>query len=164
MISNLQPYRVARIITRLGVGGAERYVCSLTEQLDRRKFESWLLCGRAGGNERQWSELARESGIEPIYISQLKRELGLSDLGAVVRIGHLLRTIRPAIVETHTAKAGTLGRIGALLAFGRASERPRLIHTFHGHVFQGYFNSVASAGFIAVERQIARFTDMIITV
>jgi len=164
MVTKLSPHRIARIITRLGVGGAERYVCSLTEQLDRQHYESWLLCGRVGSDERQWSELARESGVQPVYIDHLRREPGPADFRAIVSIRRLLRTIRPAIVETHTAKAGTLGRIGALLAFGAAAETPRLIHTFHGHVFQGYFNGPVSTVLIAIERQLARFTDIIVTV
>ncbi len=158
------PYRVARVITRLGVGGSERYVCSLTAHMDRREFRSWLVCGQVSANERQWSELANEAGIQPIRINQLRRGFGPWDAAAALRMIRLFRSLRPAIVETHTAKAGALGRIAALLAFGRTRERPRLIHTFHGHVFKGHFSGAASKGFIAIERWLAHFTDMIIAV
>ncbi len=158
------PHRIVRIITRLSVGGAERYVCSLTGRLDRRKFLSELICGKGDANEREWLELAAEEGIMPIYVPEMRRGIGPRDAVAMIKIARLLRELKPAIVETHTAKAGALGRISALLAFGRSDDRPRLIHTFHGHVFGGYFKGATTTGFIAIERALARFTDLIVTV
>ena len=105
-------HRIVRIITRLGVGGAERYVCSLSGHVNREKFASTLICGRPGSNERQWSELAAEARIEPIYLNEMRRGVGAPDALAIFKLARLLRELRPAIVETHTAKAGALGRIG----------------------------------------------------
>ncbi len=157
-------YRIVRIITRLGVGGAERYVCSLNAHVNRKKFAGTLICGRAGTNERQWSELAAEAQVQPIYLNEMQRGVGLRDALAAFKLARLLRELRPAIVETHTAKAGALGRIGTLLAFGRSPQRPRLIHTFHGHVFRGHFSWPANRGFLAIERMLARLNDVIVTV
>lgn len=160
----MTPIRVARIITRLDLSGPARHVCSLTADLNRRKFQSWLICGRARQNERHASEMAAESGIEPIYIDQLRRGPGPWDLSAALKISRELDRIRPRIIATHTAKAGALGRAAALLRFGRGEERPRVVHTFHGHVFRGYFNEPVTRAFIAIERQLAKFTDVIVTV
>lgn len=158
------PIRIARIVTRLDVSGPARHVCSLTTQLDPRKFQSWLICGRAEKTEREGFEIASEAEVSPIYVNQLRRGLGLRDLGASLQINRLLKTIKPQLVATHTAKAGALGRTIAFLRAAVSHERIRLVHTFHGHVFHSYFNSPATRALIAVERYLARRTDMIITV
>jgi glycosyltransferase involved in cell wall biosynthesis len=73
----------------------------------------------------------------------------------------LIRRFRPHIVHTHTAKAGILGRVAAVL-----SQRPRpiIVHTYHGHVLEGYFGRGVSAVFRFLERQVARFSDCLIGV
>jgi glycosyltransferase involved in cell wall biosynthesis len=161
---NPTPIRIARIVSRLAVGGAARHVCCLTAQLDPLKFRSWLICGRPDNGERDGFEIAAGAGVTPIYIDQLKRKLGFSDLTASFKLNRLLGTIKPQIIETHTAKAGAVGRGTALLRFLATRERPRLIHVFHGHVFHDYFNAPVTKAFIALERQLANLTDMIITV
>jgi glycosyltransferase involved in cell wall biosynthesis len=70
-----------------------------------------------------------------------------------------MRQMRPQIVHTHTAKAGTLGRLAARLA-----GVPVVIHTYHGHVFQGYFSPVRTRFFLTIERVLARWTDRLLTV
>jgi glycosyltransferase involved in cell wall biosynthesis len=76
----------------------------------------------------------------------------------------LLRHDRPDIVHTHAAKAGTLGRMAALMAFPRRSHRPHLVHTFHGHSLTGYFSSRTAAFYRAIELWLARRTDVLIAV
>ncbi len=164
MIANSKPIRIARIITRFGVGGVERHVSTLTANLDRTKFHSWLITGRAEQNERECMELAAEAGIEPVIIQRMRRRLSLWDVSASVALYSTLSRIRPQIVETHQSKAGALGRTMARLSFHPLRPKPVLIHTFHGHQFQGYFKNSVSRVFVAVERRLARFTDMIITV
>jgi len=158
------PVRIARIVGRLAIGGPARHVCSLTTGLDRQKYQSWLICGRAEKTEREAIEIAADAGVKPIYVNQLKRGLGVSDLGASIKINGLLATIRPQIVATHTAKAGALGRMVALLRLTAKNEQVRLIHTFHGHTFHDYFSTGVTKAFVAIERYLASFTDMIIAV
>src|SRR5262249_41258053 len=62
-------------------------------------------------------------------------------------------------VHTHTAKAGTLGRVAALLA-----RVPVVVHTYHGHVFRGYFSDATTRLFVTIERWLGRRTDRLITV
>lgn len=163
-VSTLVPTKVARIITRLDLSGPARHVCSLTADLDRSKFASWLICGRAAENEHDGSAIAAEAGIWPIYVDDLRRGLGWHDLNACATINRLLARIDPAIVATHTAKAGALGRAVGLWRCLARSERVRLVHTFHGHVFHHYFSSPVTRTFVAIERGLARLTDMIVTV
>lgn len=159
-----KPVRIARIITRLGVGGVERHVCSLTANLNREKFESWLISGRPEKSEREWVEFAAEAGVEPVFINQLRRKLGFWDLSASFKLDRLLTRIQPHIVETHQSKAGALARAIVGLKSRANGPRPRLVHTFHGHQFQGHFKSPATRAFLAIERRLARLTDLIITV
>jgi len=158
------PIKIARIITRLDLSGPARHVCSLTADLDHTKFASWLICGRAAENEHDGSAIAAEAGITPIYVDALRRAPGCQDLSTCATISRLLGRIDPAIVATHTAKAGALGRAAGLWRSLRRRERVRLVHTFHGHVFHHYFSSPATRAIVAIERILASFTDMIVTV
>jgi glycosyltransferase involved in cell wall biosynthesis len=62
-------------------------------------------------------------------------------------------------VHTHASKAGALGRRAA-----RAVPRAGIVHTFHGHVLEGYFPKTMSKGLVAFERRLARRTDRIVAV
>jgi glycosyltransferase involved in cell wall biosynthesis len=83
----------------------------------------------------------------------------LRDLAAVWQAYRLMRRERPAIVHTHTAKAGMVGRVAAY-----AARVPFVVHTFHGNSMSGYFSPVASAIMRGIERVLARFTDRICVV
>jgi hypothetical protein len=64
------------------------------------------------------------------------------------------------------AKAGAVGRTAALLYNATAGRRApaRLVHTYHGHVLDGYFSTLAARGFTAMERILGRRTDALIAV
>ena len=158
------PVRIARIITRLGVGGAERYVCALTAHLDPKAYRSWLISGQVQAAERECSEFLSEANVQPIYIKDIRRGLGFRDLKAAVTLSRLLESIKPQIVETHTAKAGALGRLVTRMRWFNRRHQPRLIHTFHGHVFDKYFSGPVAGAFIGIERFLAHFTDLVVTV
>ena len=81
---------------------------------------------------------------------------------AAVKLARLIRRERPRILHTHTAKAGAVGRLAALLA-GEARP-PIVVHTFHGHVLRGYFDPVRSAVFRLLERWLARLSTALVAV
>jgi glycosyltransferase involved in cell wall biosynthesis len=89
--------------------------------------------------------------------------VGWRDVIALGRMVRLLRREQPDLIHTHAAKAGTLGRAAALVAFP-FGRRPALVHTFHGHSLTGYFSSRRNAVFLRVERWLARRTDRLIAV
>jgi glycosyltransferase involved in cell wall biosynthesis len=109
-------------------------------------------------------ELASSLGVRPLVVPWLRRNPGWRDAPALASLARVLRRERPQLVHTHAAKAGTLGRVAALLAFPRAASRPILVHTYHGHSLSGYFAPRTTAVYRAIERFLARFTDRLIAV
>lgn len=151
--------RVVRIIARLNVGGPSWHVVLLTAGT-RQTFPTTLAVGSVGAGERDMAAIAEARGVPLTRIRGLGREPTLlGDLGALWALWRLLRRERPSIVHTHTAKAGTLGRIAALLA-----GVPIRVHTFHGHVFHGYFGRLRTWLYLTIERVLARVTTRVIAI
>jgi glycosyltransferase involved in cell wall biosynthesis len=164
--------KVLRIIARLNVGGPARHVVWLTQALQDEEFESKLIAGTVPEGEEDMAYFAAEHGVEPIYIEEMSRELSLKDIVSLWKVYNAISRERPDIIHTHTAKAGTVGRVAAFLyrwltwrtLIGK--PRPvRVVHTFHGHVFHGYYGKRKSRLFIFIERVLARLaTDKIIVI
>src|SRR5438874_6109018 len=154
--------RIARVIARLNVGGPARHVAWLTAALNDEEDESILVTGRIAPGEDDMSAFARSLGVEPIVIDDMSRALSWRDALVIWRLFRIFRRFRPDIIHTHTAKAGTTGRIAGLLYRWTTRRRVRLVHTFHGHVFHGYYGRTLTAVFLAVERALARVTDAIV--
>lgn len=152
--------KILRIIARLNVGGPAIHTILLTEALNDDRFESILVTGQVDNSEKDMAYLARERGINPVVIPELGRNINpIKDLIALWKIYRLIRREKPDVVHTHTAKAGALGRISAILA-----GVPIRIHTFHGNIFQGYFSKFRVNLFIFIEKVLAYFTTYIVVV
>jgi len=158
-----EPIRVLRVIARLNVGGPALHVSYLSSELDKIGYETTLVAGRVGEGEGSMEYVAREHGVEPVFLPELQREIApVADAHAVRAVVRMIRQLKPHILHTHTAKAGAVGRTAALLA-GR--DRPRVVvHTFHGHVLRGYFDPAKTQMFRTVEKSLARSTDALIAV
>jgi glycosyltransferase involved in cell wall biosynthesis len=160
MESVAEQIRVCRIIARLNVGGPAIHTVLLTKLLDPERFSSLLVTGQVSASEGDMRYFAEEKGVAPCIIPELGREIQWrDDVVAFWKLYRLLRTQRPTIVHTHTAKAGMLGRVAAKLA-----GVPIIIHTFHGHVFHSYFSPAKTRVFLQIERTLATYTQAIITV
>jgi glycosyltransferase involved in cell wall biosynthesis len=147
-----------RVIARLNVGGPAIHTILLTERMQALGFETTLVTGVAGPSEGDMLELAAAKGVRPVVLPTLGRELSLAnDLRTLLDLYRQMRRERPDVVHTHTAKAGTVGRIAARLA-----RVPVVVHTFHGHVLRGYFGAAKTRLFIEIERSLARVTDRIL--
>ncbi|MEW6581538.1 MAG: glycosyltransferase [Actinomycetota bacterium] len=157
------PRRVLRVIARLNIGGPAIQAITLSTELEREGFTTTLVRGREAEREGTMDDLAAELGVRPLLLPSLGREVSpLRDLRAAAAVRRIIRRERPDVLHTHTAKAGTVGRLAALAA-GR--RRPRLVvHTFHGHVLSGYFTPRAAAFFAGIERFLARRTDVLVAV
>jgi glycosyltransferase involved in cell wall biosynthesis len=105
-------------------------------------------------------DLASRMGVVCTSMPGLGREVRpWRDLQALVGLYRMMRSFRPQIVHTHTAKAGMLGRIAA-----RAAGVPVVVHTFHGHVLRGYFGRLTTAFYRAVERRLGASSDALVAV
>lgn len=164
--------KILRIIARLNVGGPARHVVWLTQELQDHEFQSDLITGTVPKGEEDMSYLATEAGISPIFIEEMSRELSLKDIISLFKIFRVMQRLKPDIVHTHTAKAGTVGRTAAFIyrwftwrtLIGRP-RRLKVVHTFHGHVFHSYYGNAKTKVFLAIERVLARFaTDKIIVI
>ena len=154
-----EPIRILRIIARLNIGGPAIHVTLLTEKLGAPTYHSTLVCGNIEAGEGDMQYFAEKHGVTPLILPELGRSLNpLRDLSTIWKLYQLMREIQPQVVHTHTAKAGFVGRVAAKLA-----GVPVIVHTFHGHVFQGYFSPAKTKMFILLERITARMSDTVIT-
>lgn len=164
--------RIVRIIDRLNVGGPTKHVTWLTAGLEATEFETHLITGTVPPSEGDMTDYARAAGIEPLIIREMSRELGLQDLRVIFKLWRALVQLRPDIVHTHKAKAGTAGRLAAWLyrwltpsVLWLRPRRCRTVHTFHGHIFHSYYGAAKTRLFVLIEQLLARFcTDRIITI
>jgi glycosyltransferase involved in cell wall biosynthesis len=155
--------KVLRVIARLNMGGPALHVTYLTAGLRERGYDTTLVAGSLARGEDSMEYVADELGVRVERLPGLRRDISpLRDLVAVVRLAQLIRRERPTILHTHTAKAGAVGRVAALLA-GDARP-PIVVHTFHGHVLRGYFGPVLTYGFRLLERWLARATTALVAV
>jgi glycosyltransferase involved in cell wall biosynthesis len=158
-----EPIRVLRVIARLNMGGPAIHVANLAAGLETRGYHTTLVAGSLARGEDSMAFLAERLGVSVVSVEELQREVSvLHDARSVLRIAELIRSERPHILHTHTAKAGAIARAAALLAGG---ARPAVVlHTFHGHVLKGYFDAGRTAFFRHVERTLARSSDVLVAV
>jgi len=163
--SSSNPIPVVRVITRLNIGGPSIQATRLSA-IDRDGFETTLIHGRLGEGEGDMSYLIA-AGSHAIYVDTLRRPLSpINDLRTFFRLLREMRRVRPRIVHTHMAKAGLLGRLAAAVYNRTRGDAPRakIIHTYHGHVLEGYFSPLMTRIFIGFERMLARVSDRIVAI
>jgi glycosyltransferase involved in cell wall biosynthesis len=151
--------RIARILTRLNLGGPARQVLASDPLLVERGHVVRILAGRPSAGEGDLFEVFRERGLDVVRVPGLARGLSpLADLRALTVLKRELAEFAPDVVHTHASKAGVLGRRSA-----RGLGVPR-VHTFHGHVLEGYFPETLSRWIIGLERRLASETDRVVAV
>jgi len=164
--------KVLRIIARLNVGGPARHVVWLADGMKSAGYDTLLVAGVVPPGEDDMSYAAAAAGIAPLIIPDMSREISLRDALTTWKLFRLMRRERPAIVHTHTAKAGTVGRVAGLmyrwLTPATLIGKPRacrFVHTYHGHVFHSYYGRAKTRLFLGIERLLARLaTDRIVVV
>jgi len=154
-----------RLIARLNVGGPAIHVHLLTTGLDSQRFETLLVTGMISDKEGDMAYLFQDSMLKPYHLPEMRRDIRIPmDIRVIHRIYQLIRKFQPDIVHTHTAKAGFTARITVLLYNLIFRKNIKIVHTFHGHVFNGYFDRAISCLFIQIERLLAWMTDVIIAI
>jgi glycosyltransferase involved in cell wall biosynthesis len=163
----LEKVKVLHVITRFDKGGAAENTLLTTLGLDKNKYEVVLIKGLSLESEMSAEERtsldeglkqAELIGIGVITVPSLVRRINpVIDLQALFRLYRLFLQEKPAIVHTHTSKAGILGRWASFFA-----RVPIVVHTPHGHIFYGYHEKVKTKVFILIEKVTAIITDRII--
>ncbi len=149
--------RVARVLTRLNLGGPARQALGADPLLARRGVTVRLFTGRPEPGEGDLFDELRRRGVDVVRVPGLGRLPGLGDARALLALRRELRAFAPDLVHTHASKAGLLGRLAA-------PRGAALVHTFHGHVLEGYFPGPASRALVGLERRLARRTDALVAV
>ena len=150
--------RIARVLSRLNLGGPARQVEAGDPLLVRRGHVVRVFCGEPQPGEGDLFDDVRARGVDVVRVPGLSRGPALlGDLRALAFLARELRAFRPDVVHTHASKAGVLGRLAA----PRAAAR---VHTFHGHVLEGYFSRPIARLLALVERTLARHTDVVVAV
>ena len=151
--------RVLRILNRLIIGGPSKNAVYLTRYM-QPDFDTMLVIGGKEDHEQDADFLATANNIQPTCIPQMKRPISpREDWAAYQKLKKLIRDFKPDIVHTHAAKSGALGRLAA-----KHSGVPVIVHTFHGHIFHSYFNSLKTNFFIRTERYLGGLSDAIVAI
>ena len=151
--------RILRILNRFNLGGPTYNAAYLSKYMPS-EFETLLIGGQKAESEASSLHITEDLGLNPIVIPTMLRELNpKKDYESYLKIKEIIADFKPDIVHTHASKAGALGRLAAI-----NSDVPHLVHTFHGHVFHGYFNPIKTKMYKTVERYLAKKTDRIVTI
>jgi glycosyltransferase involved in cell wall biosynthesis len=152
--------KVVQIIARMNVGGPAVIVADLMRGLDATKFEQKLITGYCADNEADYLETVA-TDVKATRIAGLGRSVSpMADARAFLSLVAMIKREKPDVIHTHTAKAGVLGRLAAIIAGGDAKK----VHTFHGHLLHGYFSGWKVQLVIAIEKFLATKTDVLIAV
>ncbi len=152
--------KVLRIQSRLVIGGPSLHTVYLSKSLLSCGYQTILAAGGTEPGEASMLPFAHQNGVFPLIIKEMGRSVNpLADLISFFKILRLIRKEKPHIVHTHTAKAGAIGRVAARLA-----GVPVIVHTFHGHVFHGYFNPAVTFLYKSLEKFLACFTTAIVVI
>src|SRR6476646_2919392 len=163
--------KIVRVIARLNVGGPAKYVVWLSN-LNAAEWKTLLVAGTVPPGEDDMGYFATELGITPLFVPEMSREISLKDALTVWKLYQLFRRERPDIIHTHTAKAGTVGRVAGLFyrwltprALIGQPRACRFVHTYHGHIFHSYYGPLKTRLFLTIEKLLARFaTDRIVVI
>lgn len=156
-----QPLRIAHIITRLILGGAqENTLYTVIGQQRTPGFVVTLIVGAEDAVEGDLTAQARASNVDLVVVPSLVRPVRpLTDMRALMDLYRLLRKGRYDIVHTHSSKAGIIGRIAA-----RMAGVPIVVHTLHSLVFHEYQPGWKNWIYVRFKRICAPMTDVLISV
>ena len=135
----------------MNVGGTARYVGELVKRIPNSK----LATGFIQASEIEDSSVSTFSAIR---INHLGRKISpINDYKAWRELSSIVQKHKPAIIHTHTFKAGLIGRL--------ISGPHKHVHTFHGHLFDdNSFSALSRLVIKYAERFLAHHSDALISV
>ena len=154
------PIRVMRIIARMNVGGPAVQVSGLMRGFNSDQFDHRLYTGYCAEDEADYLDTVA-TDVKAVRIQGFGRRVSLGgDLKAFFSLINEIRNFKPHVIHTHTAKAGFLGRIASIISL-QPSMR---VHTFHGHLLNGYFGNFKRSLVVIAEKFLALFTHQLLAV
>jgi len=151
--------KILRIVNRFNLGGITYNVTYLSKYLPNN-YETKLIGGPEEKGEQNSLYIPESVGLNPEIIFEMRRSINpIQDFLAYRKIKKIIKEFKPEIVHTHASKAGVIGRLAAIHC-----KVPVIVHTFHGHVFNGYFSKVKTAFFKQIERFLAQKSTSIIAI
>ncbi len=152
--------KMLHIITRMNTGGPAVFLDHLTNAMNDLGTQSTIAYGYCESNEADYTQ-THKLNSELFKVKALHRSLNpFDDLKAFFALRRLVREINPDLVNTHTSKAGVLGRIAAK----SISRNIPVVHTYHGHLIYGYFAKYKTFVFTLIERFLALFTNAAVSI
>lgn len=147
------------IITQGHWGGAQRYVYDLATGL-RQDYDIAIALGRNHDAKNFIAKLKAET-LPVIILPHLARAIRpVNDLLVVWEIRKLIISKRPDIIHLNSSKAGVVAGFAILTLPKR--QRPKVVYTAHGWVFDEPLPWVTRTLYLVLERLTARFKDAII--
>ncbi len=145
------------ITNRFVIGGPAFHVADLARRL-QSDFDVFIIGGEAAKGEMNNLTIFYGLKNEPILLPDFSRRFNLiNDIKSYFSIKKYIRQLNPLIVHTHTGKPGVLGRYAAYKLNVKV-----IVHTYHGHLFRGYFNSFLTKWIIWLDRKMVRYSSAII--
>jgi glycosyltransferase involved in cell wall biosynthesis len=152
--------RVMRIIARMNVGGPAVQVSGLMRGLHAINFDHRLYTGFCAPDEADYLDTVAKD-VSALRIAGFGRRVSLGgDFKAFFSLVKEIRSFKPHVIHTHTAKAGFLGRIASIVSLHPSIR----VHTFHGHLLNGYFGPFKKFLIILAEKILAIFSHQLLAV
>jgi len=149
-----------RIIARMNVGGPAVQVSGLMRGMNSSEFDHRLYTGFCASDEADYLDTVAKD-INAIRIEGFGRRVSLvGDFATLLSLIREIRKFKPHVIHTHTAKAGFLGRIASIFSLHPSIR----VHTFHGHLLNGYFGSYKRMLVVLAEKILAIFTHQLLAV
>jgi glycosyltransferase involved in cell wall biosynthesis len=149
--------KILQVIARVNRGGTARWIEELITSLRSSGHEVLLVAGHVQAGETEDGAFEKLGGIR---IENMGRSVSLfSDLKSIIEVRKLIIKLKPDLINTHTAKAGLIGRLAAASIL---RNRPTIVHTYHGHLLYGYFPKWKSNILVLIEKFLASLSDVLI--
>lgn len=148
-------------MNRFNVGGPVYNATYLTKYINTDLYETLLIGGEPEKHEQSADYILDNLGVKFTQLKFMRRAISpVYDLISLVQIIFIIYRFQPSIIHTHAAKAGLLGRLASLLFY----KKVKVVHTYHGNVFEGYFSNFKNRILILIERFLAKKSTKIIAI
>ena len=153
--------KILRILNRFNVGGPVYNAAYLTKYLSTGTYETLLIGGQPEKHEQSADYILNNLEVPFRKLKFMRRAISpLFDLVSLVQIIIIIYKYKPNIIHTHAAKSGLLGRLAYLFYY----KQVKIVHTYHGNVFEGYFSNFKNRILLFVERFLAKKSTKIIAI